>query len=177
MDPTLLQRFWLVCFRITIADVYPASVSGPIHCRREPRWTCACFSLIGSEASAFLCRSKHQVQEATVRVVVTIPCQVAAIFRASPLALAFQCRLIPRQRDDILYHWTRLTKRSSRSCWQVRQLPHSGVAGHAFVRSKGFWHQSCRQPSQERRGHHGSLRCAGIYHRVCCYQTSAIYRH
>ena len=31
----------------------------------------------------------HQVQEATVRVVVTIPCQVAAIFRASPPGFSF----------------------------------------------------------------------------------------
>lgn len=166
MDPTLLQRFWLVCFRITIADVYPASVSGPIHCRREPRWISACFSLIGSEASALLCRSTRFKKQ---RFVSLSPSHAKLLQYSGPvlLVLAFQCRLIPRQRVDILYHWTRLTKRSSRSCWQVRRLPHSGVAGHAFVRSKGFWHQSCRRPSQERRGHHGSLRCAGIYHRVC----------
>ncbi|WP_406676045.1 relaxase/mobilization nuclease domain-containing protein, partial [Roseobacter weihaiensis] len=41
MDPALLQRFWLVWFRITIADVYPASVSGPIYRHREPRWISA----------------------------------------------------------------------------------------------------------------------------------------
>jgi hypothetical protein len=72
MDPALLQRFWVVWFRITIADVYPASVSGPNICRREPRWISAYFSLIGSKASALLRRSTHQVQEATVRVVVTM---------------------------------------------------------------------------------------------------------
>ena len=79
--PRLIATVCLVWFRITIADVYPASVSGPIYRHREPRWISACFPLIGSKASALLRRSTHQVQEATVRVVVTIPCQVAAIFR------------------------------------------------------------------------------------------------
>ena len=37
---------------IMIADVYPASLSGPIHCRREPRWISACFLLNAPEASA-----------------------------------------------------------------------------------------------------------------------------
>ncbi|PUB08466.1 hypothetical protein DFP92_13213, partial [Yoonia sediminilitoris] len=30
MDPALLQQSWQAWFRITIADVYPASLSGPI---------------------------------------------------------------------------------------------------------------------------------------------------
>ena len=37
---------------ITVADVYPASPSGPIYRRREPRWISARFFLIGSKASA-----------------------------------------------------------------------------------------------------------------------------
>ena len=167
MDPTLLQRFWLVRFRITIADVYPASLSGPIHCHREPRWISACLSLIGSKASALLCRSTHQVQEATVRVMSP---SHAKLLQYSGFVLPFlgsQCLLIIRQQVDILYRRTRLTRRSSRSCLQVRQQPHSGAAGHAFGQSKGFWHPSCHRPSQERRGHHGSSRCVGIDHRVC----------
>lgn len=79
--PRHIATVCLVWFRITIADVYPASLSGPIHRHREPGWISSGFPLIGSKASAELCRSTRQVQEATVRVVFTIPCQVAAIFR------------------------------------------------------------------------------------------------
>jgi hypothetical protein len=38
--------------RVTIADVYPALLSGPIHRRRKPRWVSACFVPNGPEASA-----------------------------------------------------------------------------------------------------------------------------
>ena len=53
MDPTLLQRSFWFDFEITIADVYPASLCGPMYRRREPRWISARLSLIGSKASTF----------------------------------------------------------------------------------------------------------------------------
>jgi hypothetical protein len=46
---------------ITIADVYPAFLSGPIIRRREPRWISARFFLIAPKALGFPCQSTHQV--------------------------------------------------------------------------------------------------------------------
>jgi WGR domain-containing protein len=38
-------------FEVAIADVYPASLGGPIYRSREPRWISACFPLIAPKAS------------------------------------------------------------------------------------------------------------------------------
>jgi hypothetical protein len=38
-------------FEVAIADVYPASLDGPIYRSREPRWISACFPLIAPKAS------------------------------------------------------------------------------------------------------------------------------
>ena len=81
----------------------------------------------------------HQIQEATDRVMPPSRATLPRYFGQDRLISAFQCRLMPRQQVNILYHRTRPTKRSSRSCLQTLQQTHLGAAGHVFVRSTGFW--------------------------------------
>src|SRR5215471_13183399 len=44
--------FWELWFKVTTADVYPASLRGLIDRRREPRWIFARFHLNGAKALA-----------------------------------------------------------------------------------------------------------------------------
>ena len=53
MDPARLQSiFSELRFKVTTADVYPASLRGLIDHRREPRWIFARFHLNGAKALA-----------------------------------------------------------------------------------------------------------------------------
>jgi hypothetical protein len=53
MDPARLQSiFSELRFKVTAADVYPASLRGLIDHRREPRWIFARFHLNGAKALA-----------------------------------------------------------------------------------------------------------------------------
>lgn len=78
---------------ITIADVYPASLSGPIHRRREPRWISARFSLNGSKAQAVALPVHTSGSRSGWGDPFTISCQFAAIFLGKPsFSRLFRCR-------------------------------------------------------------------------------------
>jgi hypothetical protein len=66
MDSARLQSILAkLQFKVTTADVYPASLRGMIDHRREPRWIFARFHHNDAKALAEPCRSGHQVREAT----------------------------------------------------------------------------------------------------------------
>ena len=50
--PPDCNRFWQALFKVTTADVYPASLRGLIDHRREPRWIFARFHLNDAKALA-----------------------------------------------------------------------------------------------------------------------------
>ena len=155
---------------ITIADVYPASMCGPIHRRREPRWISARLSLNGSKTSAFAVPVHTSGSRSDGSDPFTISCQFAAMFRSELSSFFFRCRVsqpMLSERDDSLLRAPKRTRRSWHSCWPTQPPPRSSAAARASAQATGFAGPVYRQPCQEQRVHRESSACADIGRRVC----------